>query len=119
MVKIVFIWFLFILFVSANTEYQAIKNLEINCLSCHTQQQIPNQLIYRRYLMKYSTDKRMEEAMFTYLRHPDKENSIMPPQFFLKFPMKEKLELDETVLRTNIREYLKKFNIKEHIIIEK
>jgi len=119
MVKIVFIWSAFILFVSANTEDQAIKNLEINCLSCHTQQQIPNQLIYRRYLMKYSTDKRMEEAMFTYLRHPDKENSIMPPQFFLKFPMKEKLELDETVLRMNIREYLKKFNIQEHIIIEK
>jgi len=116
--KIVFIWSVLILFLSANRDEQAIQNLEINCLSCHVQQQIPSQLIYRRYLMKYSTDKRIEEAIFTYFRHPKKENSIMPPQFFLKFPMKEKLQLDDTLLRTNIREYLKKFDIREHIIIK-
>jgi hypothetical protein len=32
--------------------------------------------------------------------------------------MKEKLKLDDTLLRTNIREYLKKFDIQEHIIIK-
>lgn len=118
MVKIVFVLSLFTLFLSANTDKKSINNLEINCLSCHVQQQIPSEHIYRRYLMKYSTDKRIEEAIFSYLRYPNKDTSIMPPQFFLKFPMKKKLKLDETVLRTNIQEYLKKFDIKEHIIVE-
>jgi len=94
------------------------ENLEQDCLSCHKVQQIPSQLIYRRYLMRYSTAKSIEIAMAKYLKHPKKENSIMPPQFFLKFPMKEKLQLDDTLLRTNIREYLKKFDIREHIIIK-
>lgn len=119
MEKIVIVISLCTFYLFANTDAQSMKNLDSACLSCHTQQQIPNRLIYKRYLMLYSTDKRMEKAMFKYLKNPAKETSIMPPQFFLKFPMKEKLELDDMVLKINIREYLKKFNIREHIIIEK
>jgi hypothetical protein len=68
--------------------------------------------------MKYSTDKRMEQAMFTYMKDPKKENSIMPAPFFLKFPMKEKMMLDDAVLREDIRAYLKKFNMKKRLILE-
>ena len=107
------------LFVCANTDTQIDKSIDKTCLSCHIQQQIPNGLIYRRYLMQYSTDRRMEEAIFKYLKNPSKETSIMPPQFFLKFPMKEKLQLDDRKLHDSIKKYLKKFDIKEHIIIEK
>jgi len=98
-----------------STQGYSFKN---TCLSCHQQQQIPSALIYKRYLMKYSTDKRMEQAMFTYMKDPKKENSIMPAPFFLKFPMKEKLLLDDEVLHENIRAYLKKFNMKKRLILE-
>jgi len=115
MEKIVIILSMLSLFVCANTDTQIDKT----CLSCHRQQQIPNGLIYRRYLMQYSTDRRMEEAIFKYLKNPSKETSIMPPQFFLKFPMKEKLQLDDLKLHDSITKYLQRFDIKEHIIIEK
>jgi hypothetical protein len=62
-------------------------SLEKKCINCHKKQKIPSELIYRRYLMKYSTNKRIEKAIFTYLTHPKKESSIMPPQFF--FPKYE------------------------------
>ena len=95
------------------------NSLEKNCLSCHQKQQIPSSLIYKRYLMKYSTNAEMEKAMFRYLEDPKKENSIMPPQFFLKFPMRKKVDLDEETLRSHIRMYLKKFDVKQYLILDK
>lgn len=119
MEKIVIALSLFTFSLWGNSEIQITKTLDDTCLSCHAQQQIPNRLVYKRYLMQYSTDKRMEEAIFTYLKNPSKKTSIMPPQFFLKFPMKEKLHLDDYQLRNGIRNYLKRFDLKAHIIIEK
>jgi len=84
-----------------------------DCLACHQAQQIPSNMMYRRYLMKYSTDARMQEAMFRYLKNPYKASSIMPPQFFLKFPMKVSLSLDDEVLKQDIKEYLEKFDAKK------
>jgi hypothetical protein len=98
-----------------NTQDNAFTN---TCLSCHQQQQIPSSLIYKRYLMKYSTNKGMEEAMYTYMKDPKKEHSIMPAPFFLKFPMKEKISLDDRTLRKHIQAYLIEFDIKKKLMLE-
>jgi hypothetical protein len=89
-----------------------------SCLSCHQQQQIPSSLMYKRYLMKYSTKKSMEEAMFAYMKDPKKERSIMPAPFFLKFPMKEKISMDDRTLRKHIQTYLELFDIKKKLMLE-
>ena len=94
-----------------------VQQLEKNCLSCHKQQQIPSSLIYKRYLMKYSTHKSIEEAMFRYLKNPDKHTSIMPPQFFLKFPMKETLSLDDDTVKKMIKRYLDTYDVKKKLIL--
>ena len=93
--------------------------LEINCLHCHQEQQIPSNLISKRYLMHYSTDKRVEEAMFKYLKDPKKEHSIMPAPFFSKFPMKEKSMLDDVSLKQNIKVFFEKYNMKKKLVLEK
>lgn len=90
-------------------------NLGYHCISCHKSQQIPNTLIYRRYLMKYSIPKRIEEAMLHYLKAPKQADSIMPPQFFLKFPMKEALDLDDVTLRSDIHAYIQTFDVKQYL----
>jgi hypothetical protein len=90
-------------------------NLEQDCLSCHKAQQIPSQLIYRRYLMRYSTAKSIEIAMAKYLKDPKKATSIMPPQFFLKFPMKEAVVLDKNRLESDIQMFIEKFDIKKKL----
>ena len=89
------------------------------CFSCHNEQQIPDNLIYKRYLMKYSTNERMNEAMFDYLKDPKKEHSIMPAPFFLKFPMKKKMHLDEKVLHEAIQAYLRKYDMKKRLVLDK
>ena len=86
--------------------------LKESCLKCHTRQKIPSELVYRRYLMKFSTKERMKKSIYIFLKNPKKENSIMPQQFFLKFPEKEALDLNETVLEESISVYLDYFDVK-------
>ena len=95
-----------------------IDSLEKNCLSCHKAQQIPNHLIYRRYLLKYSTEESMQKEIFSYLQNPQKSISIMPPQFFLKFPMKDASKLKEEQLKIDIKAFLKMFDIKKKLRLD-
>lgn len=95
------------------------KQLQRNCLSCHIREQIPTQLIYRRYLMTYSTQEEMQNAIFNYMKNPKKENSIMPPPFFFKFPMKEVLEMNDAKLKENIRIFLEYLDVKKKLILPK
>ena len=94
------------------------QQLQKECLQCHVDQQIPSALIYRRYLMKYSTFERMEDAIYAYIKKPDQKHSIMPPQFFLKFPMKEATTLDDDMLQKMIKSYLNSFDVKKKLILE-
>ena len=90
-------------------------DLDKACLSCHQKQKIPSDLIYRRYLMMYSTDKAIATAMQLYLGNPKINNSIMPRQFFFKFSMKDRLEMDS--LSLYIEAYIKKFDIKKKLYL--
>jgi cytochrome c551/c552 len=91
--------------------------LQKNCLACHTEQKIPSELIYRRYLMKYSTHENIKDKLMNYLKNPKTETSIMPKQFFLKFPMKEALDLNETVLEESIEVYLDYFDVRSRLVL--
>jgi hypothetical protein len=93
------------------------KQLQKDCLECHQKQQIPNEMVYRRYLSIYSTPVRIKEAMVAYLRNPQKEYSIMPPQFFLKFPMKENLNFEDERLIKDVELYLDAFDIKKKLTL--
>jgi hypothetical protein len=88
------------------------SDLEMRCLGCHKEQKIPSELVYRRYLLKYSDRKIIKDRILNYLKNPKKENSIMPKQFFLKFPMKRRLDLNSSHL---VDEYMKFFNIKNRL----
>jgi len=98
---------------------QPSKALQENCLKCHLQQKIPSELIYRRYLMKYSTHSTIKSQLFEYLKNPKRKNSIMPKQFFLKFPQKKPSELNSTLLLESIKEYLDYFDVKKRLKLEK
>jgi len=89
------------------------EGLQKMCLQCHIEEQIPSSLIYRKYLMRYSTPERIERAMFHYLKQPLKSDSIMPLQFFFKFPMKEKMVMDDATLKKYIHLYREAFDVKK------
>jgi len=108
MVKILF-YLLIVVVLGADT-----KN---SCLACHEKNQIPDELIYKRYLMKYSTDKNIKNAIISYLKNPDQKNSIMPSVFFSKFPMKKKIDINESI-DSEVLEYLYEFDVKKRLVLE-
>lgn len=118
--KIIFIAMLFSLgAVAGNIRIDDKQQVQQNCLQCHNQEQIPNALIYRRYLKRYSTEKAMGAAILKYLKDPKQENSIMPHPFFLKFSMKEVSSLDDEGLKKNIQIFLDTFDMKKKLILPK
>jgi len=114
MVKNSIIFIIFITFIDAKSSS---INLEKTCLSCHTKQKIPSELIYRRYLMKYSDSTIIKNRILEYLKHPIQKNSIMPKQFFLKFPMKNRTDLNQTILYQEVEEYINFFDIKKKLVL--
>jgi hypothetical protein len=92
--------------------------LQKNCMECHIKQKIPSELIYRRYLLKHSTHSAIKEQLMLYFKAPSRKTSIMPKQFFLKFPEKEALDLNETVLEESIDAYLDYFDIRKKLILK-
>ncbi len=99
---------------SAQTEE---LSLEQHCLACHEAQQIPSEMIYRRYLMRYSSKKSIKAKMFAYLRHPSVKTSIMPSPFFRKFPLKEASKLEEKNLEALIEAYIRHYDVDSRIVI--
>ena len=94
------------------------KTLKELCLNCHIKQQIPSELIYRRYLMKYSTNNNIKKRVLSYLKNPKRETSIMPKQFFLKFTIKKKLDINDTLLNSGIDKYLRYFDVRDRFGLE-
>jgi len=92
--------------------------LQTNCLACHVEQKIPSELIYRRYLMQYSSNERIKRKLIPFLKNPTKKTSIMPKQFFLKFPQKKALDLNETALTQSVKAYLDYFDIKKRLKVQ-
>jgi len=115
--KIIFLCIVLYVGLYAGESSDAKQQLQKTCLQCHLQEQIPNDLIYRRYLVKYSTKEAMKKSIIKYLKNPHKENSIMPPPFFLKFPKKERSNLDEKTLEENIRAFLNTFDVKKKLVL--
>ncbi len=95
--------------------YAQSSTVETQCISCHQSQQIPSGLMYKRYLMKYSNEIRIAEAIYKYLKNPNKHDSIMPKPFFSKFPMKEKLVWDDEVLKAHIEEFIHLYDVKKRL----
>lgn len=115
--KIVLLLTVFYISTFASESSKLSVKLETKCLKCHIREQIPTELIHRRYLMKYSTKDEMQKAIFNYIKNPKKENSIMPPPFFFKFPMKEQIDLDDTELKEYISDFLDYLDVKKRLII--
>jgi len=115
--KIIFLSLLLCVSTYGQESSIAKKQFQETCLKCHIQNQIPSELIYRRYLMKYSTNEAMTIAIAQYLKNPKDEDSIMPQQFFLKFPRKDALVLDDVNLTKNIGSFLETFDVKKKLVL--
>ncbi len=116
MVKAMLIYAITILSLYGDSKV-APPELERECLQCHTAQKIPSEAIYRRYLLKYSAKETIRQKMFSYLRSPSIKKSVMPPQFFNKFSLTGRSELDDAALHQRVDEYIDYFDVVPRLYI--
>ena len=117
MAKIVFIFCMAYCLLWGEEGYTAEYSLQKECLLCHTQQLIPSEMIFRRYLLKYSSTSAIKQKIYAYLKAPSTQASIMPKQFFKKFPIKEPSKLDNKTLQDLIDAYVGLYDIRKRIYV--
>lgn len=81
-----------------------------NCLSCH-ENDFKFNMIIKKYTQKYSSEARIKDAMFEYLREPSALKAILPYEYINRFGIKKKSTLDDKTLREMIDIYYNEFNI--------
>lgn len=107
MVRILTIFLLIFITVDA-TEF------EQNCLKCHGKD-FKFQIFLNRYTLKYSSKEKIKEAIFSYLKEPTSEKSILPLEYIEEFGLKEKSPLDDVTLRRMVDIYYDKFNVQSRL----
>ncbi len=96
----------------------ATQNFEDTCIKCHEIQDIPTEILYRRYLLKYSSKAKIKSAMIKYLKNPSLEKTIMPPRYISKFGLKKALKLSDTQLNSHVDELIGRYSIKKRLYID-
>ncbi len=103
MVKKAAIFILFCAFLNAS-------EFDKNCLNCHGED-FKFHIIMKKYTLKHSSQKRIKEAIYEYLKEPVAERSILPPEYINRFGVKERSTLDDKTLKRMIDIYYKEFNL--------
>ncbi len=109
--KITLLLFMTLLSIQASTDFQKY------CITCHREEGIPTQELYKRYLIKYSSHTTIKDAMLKYLKNPTVETSIMPEPFINKFGLQQKTSLSDEALKRYIDELVKTYNLKDKLYL--
>ncbi len=97
----------------------ASENFEEACIKCHKAKDIPSEILYRRYLIKYSSKEKIKSAMTKYLKNPSLKKTIMPQRYISKFGLKKASKLSDTQLSRHIDTLIEKYKIKNkmHLLV--
>jgi len=90
------------------------SSFEKNCLECH-QNEFQLAMFMKKYALKYSSERSIKEALYSYLKKPTYNASILPFGYLNRFGIKEKSSLDDAELKKMINIYYDKYNIKSKI----
>lgn len=79
---------------------------QYDCKECHLSDQQMG-MFFGKYMLQYSSEKKIKEELFSYLKDPTEEKSLMPMGFLNRFGIKEKSTLSDKELQTAIDSYFK------------
>ncbi|QOY54800.1 hypothetical protein HUE87_00690 [Candidatus Sulfurimonas marisnigri] len=82
-----------------------------NCVKCHEQLPISIDKYFYKYLLIYSSETDMKNAIISYLKYPAKETTVMSDAFVIKFGIKKKTKLSEAELKEAVDVYWQKYKV--------
>lgn len=84
---------------------------ENNCVKCHNKIPVSIDKYFYRYLLKYSSERSVKNAMAEYLKSPNKDTTIMPEAFITRFGIKDKTKLSEEQLQKALDIYWDNYKV--------
>ena len=84
---------------------------ETNCIRCHSKLPVTIDKYFYKYLLKYSSEKDVKQAMFDYLQNPSVEKTIMAESFITRFGIKKKTNLSDEKLKEALDIYWNEYKI--------
>jgi len=102
--KIVLVLSLLVCFVQADI-------YEKNCVHCHNSLHVGIDKYFYDYLLIYSSETDVKNAMISYLNYPAKETSVMSDDFISKYGIKKKTNLSQEELKKAVDIYWTKYKV--------
>ncbi|WP_198306119.1 hypothetical protein [Arcobacter vandammei] len=88
------------------------KNIyEKNCVACHNKIPVSIDKYFYRYLLEYSSENDVKEAMFQFIKNPTLEKSLMSESLIKRFGLKKKTKLSDEALREALDSYWEEYNL--------
>ena len=84
---------------------------ESNCVSCHKRLPVSIDKYFYKYLLIYSGETDMKNAIINYLKVPVKETTVMSDSFISRFGVKKKTTLTEKELQEAVGTYWEKYKV--------
>ncbi len=89
------------------------------CVQCHQKDAPPLFRIYRRYLLLYSSKKRIERKMVEFLTFPSLDKSVMPLGMRKRFNPATHPAFGVDIAKRAVQELIEKEDIVKRIIVPK
>ena len=84
---------------------------ETNCVKCHKELPVSIEKYFYKYLLIYSSETDMKNAIISYLKYPAKETTVMSDAFINRFGIKKKSKLSEDELKEAVDVYWQKYKV--------
>ena len=85
---------------------------ERNCVPCHKKFPISLEKLFFRYLLKYSSEKSVKQALIDYLKDPNYYTTVITESNLIdKYGLKQKTKLTDKELKEAIDIYWEKYKV--------
>ena len=102
---------IFIISILITTSLLRADVYEENCVACHNNLPVSIDKYFYKYLLIYSGEVDMKNAIINYLKVPFKETTVMSDSFISRFGVKRKSRLSEDELRKAVDVYWEKYKV--------
>ncbi len=84
---------------------------ERNCVKCHENLPVSLDKFFFNYLLKFSSERRVKQALRNYLKHPRRKASLATEELVSRYGLMPKTTLSDEELRRAIDIYWEKYKV--------
>ena len=86
-----------------------------SCIPCHRHENVSLRTVFMNALLIYGGRENMKVGLKYFLRHPDKDTSVMGEEYFRTHPLKKPLSIDEKELDEALGIFWEKYKVIEKL----